>query len=220
MTKKEIIAKIYEAQKEISEAKEAIARGNHVLDVLISELNAKEAPKDPSFIVDDNGVRWFLAGQAARALGVASTGVKCTFGNMYIRHMRKAGYHELSLLGAASTRCDVWLISEVGLKEWVTHRRGLNMDTIPSWLGENVTIKPIKTIGQIIMSIMSDGNEHACKEIESEIVAAGYSRTSVCRVLDRLLRDNVIIKVNRGVYKLADKATIVPVNPVILKEAK
>ena len=72
MTKKELMARIYEAQKEIVEAKEVIARSEKTLDTLISELNTKETPKDPSFIVDKDGTKWFLAGQAARALGCSS----------------------------------------------------------------------------------------------------------------------------------------------------
>lgn len=142
MTKKEIIAKIYEAQKEISEAKEAIARGNHVLDALISELNAKEAPKDPSFIVDKDGTKWFLAKRAIIALGYNIT-VHRALSNCYMKYMRKASYYELKLLGIKAGPSENWLISEVGLMDVIAHRRGINRGVVPAWLGGNGVIKPV-----------------------------------------------------------------------------
>lgn len=221
MTKKEMIARIYEAQREICEAKETIARSGKVLDTLISELNAKEELKDPSFIVDKDGVRWFLAGQAARALGYNSA-VRKVFLNCYIRYMRKASYRELKLLGVKAGTNENWLISEVGLMDAITHRRGVNRGVMPAWLGGNGTIKqaesPVESVSQIFIRVLSDGNEHTFSELRNEIVVAGYQKQSCGTILTKLFKDNVIIRVSRGVYKLADKATIVPIT--VMKEAK
>lgn len=218
MTKKELMARIYEAQKEIIEAKEVIARSEKTLDTLISELNAKETPKDPSFIVDKDGMKWFLAGQAARALGCSSA-VCVLFSNCYMKYMRKASYRELKLLGVKAGTSENWLISEVGLMDFIAHRRGGNRGVVPAWLGGNGAIKSLESPRQIVVRVFSDGNEHARSELADELTAAGYRRHSLDRVIDELLKDNVIIRVDRGVYKLADKATIVPINPV-MKEAK
>lgn len=207
MTKKEMMTRIYEAQKEINEAKEAIARGNRVLDALISELNAKEAPKDPSFIVGDNGMKWFLGKQAICALGFGpNTATKDVLRMCSPWNMRKASYYELRLLGAASTGCDVWLVSEVGLRDIVAHRRGKNRNVIPDWLGGDVTIKPIETMRQIIIRVLSDGGNHTRKELEDEITAAGYQRLSMSSTLDKMLKDNDIIRVSKGVYRIVRKA--------------